>query len=338
MHILENKLSKDLIEFLKKNEIISANESLIKIEKPGEGNMNLVLRIITDKKSIIIKQSRSYVQKYPSIEAPIGRILVEAEFYKTIADNKFISKKMPKLLGIFPDDYLLVLEDLGSNADFSFIYNRNSTIEEAEILDLVNFLNQLHAIDIQQYPSNDALKKLNHFHIFDFPFQIDNGFDLDQFGVGLQAISKEYKNDLNLKYQIKILGENYLKTGNTLIHGDFYPGSWVKTNTGIKILDPEFGYLGHAEFDLGVFIAHLALARKTNFIHTLTSNYNKKPTFNTSLMCGFAGVEIMRRLLGVAQLPISLDLNEKKVLLEDAKRLIFSFQSTKLPDIEILIK
>lgn len=338
MFLIENNISSELIQFLKENKIIEENEKLLAIEKPGEGNMNWVLRLITNQKSIILKQSRNFVQKYPTIEAPIERIFVEAAFYKTIEPDNIIAGKMPKLLSFHPEHYLLVLEDLGANTDFTKIYSQNSLLPESEILSLVNFLNRLHALDIQSFPTNEALKKLNHFHIFNFPFDLENDFNLDNIQSGLQEIALIYKIDFELKNRIDQIGNIYLETGKTLIHGDFYPGSWLNTNAGIKIIDPEFGYLGLPEFDLGVFIAHLALARKTQYISTLSNIYKKNNDFNNSLMCAFAGIEIMRRLLGVAQLPVTLDLIEKKELLQDAKKLIYTYQKSQRTEIEILLK
>jgi 5-methylthioribose kinase len=324
MYIIENKLTPDLIEFLKKNDIVSDDENVISIEKPGEGNMNLVLRIITNERSIILKQSRAFVNKYPQIDAPIERILVETEFYKTISSDKNISSHMPKMLGFYPDNFLLVLEDLGKNSDYTSIYEENSEISENEIIALTAYLSDLHSIKIQNYPSNQALKKLNHFHIFDFPFDQSNGFNLNDIQPGLQDIALKYKTDLNLKQKINQLGELYLATGTVLIQGDFYPGSWLKVENEIKIIDPEFGYLGKPEFDLGVFMAHLYMAKKSELAEIIIKNYSNK--IDLKLVYSFAGVEIMRRILGVAQLPLSLNLIEKQEVLEKAYSFIEKYE------------
>ncbi|MES2795259.1 MAG: phosphotransferase [Bacteroidota bacterium] len=327
MYVIENELSTELVGFLQENGIIEVDEIVKLVEKPGEGNMNLVLRLITSKRSFILKQSRNFVQKYPSIPAPIQRILVEAEFYKTVTHHEFLKSKMPELLGFYPEQYLLVLEDLGQNSDFTSIYQPNSVLIETDVLDLVSYLNQLHSIDIEQYPSNDALKLLNYFHIFKFPFEEINGFDLDTIQKGLADISTKYKIDRVLKAKVDQLGEIYLANGERLLHGDFYPGSWLKTDSGIKIIDPEFGYLGRAEFDLGVFTAHLVMAKKAHLIPIIAGNYKKTGQFSDQLMNAFAGVEIMRRLLGVAQLPLHLSISEKTEMLEWAFQQIENYEN-----------
>ena len=52
-----NDYLKNRINFLKKNEV------LIDKEIPGEGNMNIVIRLITNQRSFILKQSRSFKNK-----------------------------------------------------------------------------------------------------------------------------------------------------------------------------------------------------------------------------------------------------------------------------------
>jgi len=48
----------------------------------------------------------------------------------------------------------------------------------------------------------------------------------------------------------------------------------------------------------------------------MTANFNK------ALLAHFTGIEILRRLIGIAQLPLKLTLLEKKELLERAAKYI----------------
>ena len=43
---------------------------------------------------------------------------------------------------------------------------------------------------------------------------------------------------------------------------------------------------------------------------------------DAALVAGYAGVEIMRRLIGVAQLPLSYDIDRKRSLLRLSRRLV----------------
>ncbi len=86
--------------FLKNNGWIAEDEPIVKIEKPGEGNMNYVLRVVTDRQSFIVKQSRPWVEKYPQLDAPIERIIVEAQFYDALAEIEDLRSYIPALKGI----------------------------------------------------------------------------------------------------------------------------------------------------------------------------------------------------------------------------------------------
>ena len=89
------------------------------------------------------------------------------------------------------------------------------------------------------------------------------------------------------------------------------------------IIDPEFCFFGPAEFDVGVLVAHLLLAGNSlEYALGIFTRYDGPEDFSESLALGFAGVEIMRRLLGVAQLPLRADLRDKKMLLALSQRLV----------------
>ena len=81
---------------------LGEGERLESAGKAGEGNMNLALRIRTSRRSLILKQSRAWVEKYPQIAAPVDRALVETAFYETVAASPSIRDAMPLLLGADP--------------------------------------------------------------------------------------------------------------------------------------------------------------------------------------------------------------------------------------------
>ncbi len=132
-----------------------------------------------------------------------------------------------------------------------------------------------------------------------------------------------FKNNEQLKNKAHELGAIYLKDGDTLLHGDYYPGSWLKTSAGLKIIDPEFCFYGRAEFDLGVMVAHLKMAQQDDEVKkAVIASYKKTAGFNEQLLNEFIGIEIIRRIIGLAQLPLTLTLAEKEGLLEEALPLL----------------
>jgi len=307
---------------LEKRWLASPTEQILAIEKPGEGNMNVVLRVKTNQRSFILKQSRPFVQKYQQIEAPLDRIDVEYRFYKAIqADTP--SQQIPSILAYDSSDYLLMLEDLGHCEDMTNIYAERSITNES-ITTLISFLSNIHQQAVpQDFPANLSLRQLNHQHIFVLPFLEDNGFQLDDIQVGLQELSMIYKKDQALQTIIHSIGQQYLAEGDTLIHGDFYPGSWMQTTQQLFVIDPEFSFIGFAEFDIGVMAAHLILSTSdTSILQGIFNQYHSQ--LDHQLSTQIAGIEIMRRLIGLAQLPLKRSLEEKAILLQAARKMIIA--------------
>jgi 5-methylthioribose kinase len=327
MFLLNPDKLKELTAYLQQREWISTAETIIAAGKAGEGNMNCVLSADTGTRTIILKQSRGYVEKFPQIPAPANRTITESLFYKKIAAQIKIKQMMPGLIGADEENNIMALEDLGKSADYTFLYGLKEQLHNEEIITLVSWLHELHTQVKKSTDdaalSNRAMRLLNHEHIFNYPFQKNNGFNLDAVEAGLQAMAMPYKNDLYLKKKIENLGNLYLSEGSYLLHGDFYPGSWLKTATGIKIIDAEFCFYGLREFDLGVMKAHLYLTKHDEAIMPVIKNsYPAFNKLNIDILNGFTGTEIMRRLLGLAQLPVKLNLLEKEHLLKKACQLI----------------
>jgi len=324
------KLTTDITEletYLKNQGWLKSEESIASIEKPGEGNMNFTLRVNTGDRSFIIKQSRGYVEKYPQVEAPEKRALKEAEFYELTSKNTNLKAMMPNLIAFDEANNVLQLEDLGSGTDYTYIYKEGKTIPESELLQLMDFAARLHttitAKSVINPVANRDMRALNHEHIFVYPYIENNGIDLDAILPGLAAVGASFKNDKALQEKLKPLGELYLADGDHLLHGDYFPGSWLKTKYGIKIIDPEFCFFGPAEFEIGITIAHLKMANHPEkLIKSALNRYSAQAKLDENLRRKFTAAEILRRILGLAQLPLEIDLAKRKELVEEAREVI----------------
>ncbi len=287
--------------------------------------MNLTLRLKTDTRSFILKQARPWVEKYPHIPAPDSRALVETAFYETATTRTTLRDAMPQLLASDPDARVLVLEDLGEARDFTSLYS-GERLSRADLDALVSYLVALHVRwkALPKIFANREMRALNHEHIFRLPLDPDNGIDLDAFTPGLQAASELLKSDATYVERVTELGELYLSDGENLVHGDYFPGSWLRTADGVRIIDPEFCFMGTAAFDVGVMLGHLYLANQPEkLIDRVLSSYGADVS-TTALSRQFAGVEIMRRLIGVAQLPLGYGIEKKRELLELSKKLVLA--------------
>ena len=319
-----------LTAYLQNRGLLAAHDFVIRAEKPGEGNMNYTLRLIfNERESLICKQARPYVEKYPSIPAPQERILVEGNFYATLSENDAIAAYMPAIIHLDSENYILLLEDIGQANDLSYLYQKGETLSTDDAASLGAYLHILHSQFKETHTSdlsaNRTLRALNHEHIFVYPLLLENGFNLDDIQAGLQELALVYKNDEALKAKAETLGAEYLADGTTLLHGDYYPGSFLASEKGLQVIDPEFSFYGFLEFDLAVLVAHLKLAQQSKTVlNSVLKAYNKPASFNENRFNAFVGIEIMRRLIGLAQLPLALNLNEKEALLHEAYELIMA--------------
>lgn len=287
-------------------------------EIAGQGNMNYIVRVSTNVRTFILKQARPWVEKYSEIAAPFDRALVEGEFYTSVRHTA-AEVFMPTLHWVDERSRILCLEDLGTLGDFTNVY-RGVTIQSEELEHLCCFLSFLHCSRSQL--ANREMRGLNHLHIFVLPFQRDNKIDLERFTPGLQPIAETVKENRLLVTRAAELGQLYLsEAGGFLLHGDYFPGSWLRGGVAAKVIDPEFGFGGPREFDLGVMFAHLVIAGVRSARAAIDS-YAHWKDLDEDLVRGFAGVEILRRLLGVAQLPITFDLKRKQELVEEAMQLV----------------
>ena len=322
-----------ILDVLVAMEICESTESISHVAKAGEGNMNLVLRVTTDARRVIVKQARPWVEKYPSIAAPDERIVSEIEFYRCISDAGQVSAAMPSVLAFDAEQRLMVLEDLGMASDYAMLYRSDVTQSEVDsVFELaIDWVSKLHATNTQGNQSLGCkpLRSLNHQHIFSIPLSDPPAIDLDAVCSGLTKASRTICSDKTIQQAMTKLGEIYLEAGSTsnggkaLLHGDYYPGSWLKTEAGFRVIDPEFCFCGPREFDLGVLAAHWIFcsgkADSSTIDQVIQTSIASNDTTNQvsrDLVLGFAGAELIRRLTGVAQLPLEADLDRRTQWIE----------------------
>ena len=306
--------------------IVRRDDLPIAVERAGGGNMNLTLRVTpTGGRSFIVKQARPWVEKYPHIPAPFERTLVEAAFYETVCGDALVAGRMPALLRVDREHHVLVLEDVGAAGDFTPVYAAGGMPSEA-VGALLDWLEHLGAVTVptgrRAIFANRAMRALNHEHMFRFPLIEANGLDLDAITPGLRAAANELARDRAYCDAVAALGKRYLADGEALVHGDYFPGSWLKASDGVRIIDPEFCFLGDPEFDCGILAAHLIIAPCDAVALDMVAASAHARGLDVALMAAYSGVEIMRRLIGVAQLPMTSGIDRKRTLLQRSRRLV----------------
>ncbi|MEM7672053.1 MAG: phosphotransferase [Verrucomicrobiota bacterium] len=320
-----------LTVYLKRRRVEGLENVQVESKHPlGDGNMNITRLLKTNLGALVLKQSVPWVAKYPSINAPWDRSIREASFYHAVETIENVSSHMPRLLDIDLGNRTLLFLFEPNTQDCSDIYANPSSIRGEHAKAAAEWLGALHSseMDSDQTPdiTNRDMRSLNHEHIFDIPFRPNNGIDLDSITPGLQQVAEHLIEDGKLAKKARLLGEEYyLADGDTLLHGDYFPGSWLRRKSEILVIDPEFAFMGNPAFDLSVALAHFEMAGSPETIkETFVETYKNLASVNEPAVEALKGIEILRRILGVAQLPLKADFDYKKRLVEHARESVLA--------------
>jgi|AntRauMFilla1563_2_1112583.scaffolds.fasta_scaffold01296_2 5-methylthioribose kinase len=317
----ENTQAK-LQDYLREKNFIAPLEEISSLAKAGDGNMNATLKVVVSSgKSLVVKQSRPFVKKFPELDAPEDRILAEAAFYSLIQERHPQKESMPKLQALDEANRLAIIDFEEEAKDGSFLYafgNDNSLAITADLekslITIAEWLAELHTINVDDQLQNTRLQNLEMAEFqrnqtLEVPFQklmfqmkatlVPDTLYVEAWNAFRTSGFLAARNSLDTRFR---------RSTKTLLHGDFFPKNWLFLPNGkIKIIDPEFCFFGPAEYDLGVMIAHLHLAGipPESIARIFTAYTTKNPAADGLLTDSFARFEIIRRIIGLAKLPIA---------------------------------
>jgi 5-methylthioribose kinase len=287
---------------------LRSGEKITHVYRAGDAFMNLTLRIKTTQRSLILKQARPWVEKSDHIPAPWDRIEAETFFYQRTAGIPSVQKRSPEILGYSSRAKSLLMADISPCREMTYLYAK-VPMPAQFIESLADYLARLHAETMgdPDLPTSREMRSLNHQNIYITPLDLNHQLDLDKYELGLGLAASRLKANQPFRDLVNKMAHRYLQEGPCLCHGDFAPSSWLETEHGLAVIDPEFCFPGDPEYDTGVALAHLALAQlplqaATDFMAQYRAR--KGPALSSELMTGYAICELTRRLIGTTQLPI----------------------------------
>ncbi len=254
-----------------------AEDVPLKVSEIGDGNLNLVFRIVhpESKQSIIVKQALPYAKVVgESWPLTLDRAYFESTFLRKAAE--YVPDLVPK---VYHFDRLLaitVMEDLSSHQILrQAMIDGNFYPKLAEHIG--KFVAQIafHTSDFYLHPFekkqlvkdfiNPELCKITEDLVFTDPF-FDH--ETNEFPKEILDTVKELWEDNELKREVAILKFQFLTQAEALLHGDLHSGSIFVTSESTKVIDPEFAYYGPIGFDLGQFFANLILNYLSHEAHS----------------------------------------------------------------------
>ena len=303
------------------------------IEEIGDGNLNFVFRV-SDKKqmerSLVLKQAPPYIKILgPDYPLPSDRLTYEWRSLQIY--NQFASEVVPTMYYFDGNAAVMAMEDLKGYKllrDDLIVGNVNQTIP----LLIGKYMGNVHSqtytdnldrTTIQKYQkefANTVMQSITADYVFTFPF---TEHETNYHTEGLDAAVYQLKADQQFLKHVDELKSIFLKVQRGLTHGDLHTGSVMVKDDSAKVIDSEFAFYGPVGFDVGLFWANYLLSYYSHIDNTkiqseivtaiiqtwkIYTEYFKieqslksqtlQGIFNESV--GFAGVEMLRRIIGAA--------------------------------------
>ena len=310
------------------------SETDLRIEEIGDGNLNTVYRVsdaARPERSVVLKHAPPYIKILgPEYPLSIERLTYESRALDIY--NQFARGTVPELYYFDAETAVIAMEDLRDaqvlRADL--IAGRVDTgIAEqvGRFMGIVHsrtYVENLDSTTVQHYRqqfANTTMQSITADYVFTFPY---TEHETNFWTPGLEPDVQRLKADTDFLQQVAYLKQIFLTAQQAVTHGDLHTGSVLVQNNTAKVIDAEFAFYGPVGFDLGLYWANYLLsyfshqdtldvqsALKTVIAktwHTYTLEFRtvdatlKEQTLQQIFheAVGFAGLEMLRRLIGAA--------------------------------------
>jgi 5-methylthioribose kinase len=279
----------------------------------GDGNINWVRRIALGgdrPRSLVLKQARPALERFPQYTAPTERLLCEARWLE-IAHAHDADGICPRVLALDAPNRVLVLEDLGAAERLDAALQRDADVAP-RMERLARFLARVHAATagddaLAAQFANDAMRRLHGDHVFVLPY-VANDFGLSP---RLESAARAARADAGLRRAASDAYADYASPRGALVHADVQASNLLlPADGGVKLLDAEIAHVGDAAFDLGTLLAHLALPAVARggdpsaLLARVRSAYRAERGCDEAMLARagrYAGLELIRRTIGAAR-------------------------------------
>ena len=304
------------------------------IEEIGDGNLNTVYRVsdaTRPERSLVLKHAPPYI-KILGPDYPLSTKRLTYESRALNVYNRLVSGAVPVQYSFDADMAVIAMEDL-RNARVL----RDDLI--AGIVDLAipeqigRFMAVVHgrtyvenldsetAQHCKRQFANTTMQSITADYVFTFPY---TEHETNFWTPGLASDAQQLKMDADFLQGAAHLKQVFLTAQQGITHGDLHTGSVLVQDDTAKVIDAEFAFYGPVGFDLGLYWANYLLsyfshqgalrvqsALKTAIMQTWYTYSAEFKMADAALKAqilqnifhdavGFAGLEILRRLIGAA--------------------------------------
>ena len=305
-----------------------------RVEEIGDGNLNTVYRVSDathPECSIVLKHAPPYIKILgPDYPLSTDRLTFEARALELY--NRFVSGTVPKQYDFDPAAAVIAMEDLqGAHVLRDDLISGTIDITIAEqmgrfmgVVHSRTYVDNVGSTTVQHYRqqfANTTMRSITADYVFTFPF---TEHETNFWTPGLKPAVQRLKADTDFLERTGFLKQIFLTAQQGVTHGDLHTGSVLVQDNTAKVIDAEFAFYGPVGFDLGLYWAnylltyfahrdnpHVQSALKTAIEQTwqtytiefeMTDTQLKAETLKNIFheAVGFAGLEMLRRLIGAA--------------------------------------
>ena len=313
---------------------VFAPEAELRIEEIGDGNLNTVYRVsdaARPERSLVLKHAPPYI-KILGPDYPLSTERLTFESRALGVYNRLASGTVPVQYDFDMDAAVIAMEDLrGAHVlrDALIAGAVDTTIAEqvGRFMGIVHsqtYIDNIGNATAQHYRqqfANATMQSITADYVFTFPF---TKHETNFWTPGLEPDVQHLKADTDFLRQAEHLKRIFLTAQQGVTHGDLHTGSVLVQDNTAKVIDAEFAFYGPVGFDLGLYGANYFLsyfshqgnlsvqsALKTAVAQvwdTYTAEFTMADARLKSEMLsnifqdavGFAGLEMLRRLIGAA--------------------------------------
>ncbi len=313
---------------------IFESETELRIEEIGDGNLNTVYRVSDaerPERSLVLKHAPPYI-KILGPDYPLSTERLTYESRALGVYNQLASGTVPAQYDFDAEVAVIAMEDL---RDARVLRDDliAGVVDTAIAEQIGRFMSVVHSHthvenldsattqDYRRQFANMTMQSITADYVFTFPFA---EHETNFWTPGLEPDVQRLKADTDFLVQAKHLKQIFLTMQQAVTHGDLHTGSVLVQDHTAKVIDAEFAFYGPVGFDIGLYWANYFLsyfshqdtldvqsALKTAIVQTwdtyaaefrIADDTLKERTLQNIFhdAVGFAGLEMLRRLIGAA--------------------------------------
>ena len=304
----------------------------LSFDEIGDGNLNFVYRVFDaahPEHSLVLKHAPPYIKILgPDYPLPPERLTYEARALAIY--NRLASNAVPAQHYFDSENAVIAMSDLRGYhllRDELIAGHVNFTISEqiGQFMGVVHSQTHVENLDIetahryQEDFANTVMQAITADYVFTLPY---TEHETNFYTEGLEPHVRRLKTDEVFLRQARHLRAIFVSTQQGVTHGDLHTGSVMVQGNSAKVIDSEFAFYGPVGFDIGLYWANHLLSYFSHAgnsrvqselktaMHRTWESYTAEfkiasqevvtlqQIFHEAV--GFAGMEILRRLIGAA--------------------------------------